>query len=177
MNLLKISQRTGFTLLEIMLVLVIVIMIGSALTMSMSSGRKTWASADTQISIQQDLRQAMMQITKDLRDSGEHHISCPPDGNPCTSVSFNVPEGFSVGNETGSIVWSDDITYSISSGQIIRHNGTDTLVLANNVTAMTFVRDPTIPSRMVKITLSAQRETIFGNLLNATLVSAVQLRN
>ena len=86
------EKTSGFTLVEIMIVVFIVSVIGAALFMSLSSGRKTWASADTQISLQQDLRKAMSQITLEIRDSGESQFSCLATGTPCTSVSFNVSQ-------------------------------------------------------------------------------------
>ena len=167
-------MKKGLSLVELMVVLLLITVIGAALFTVLSTGRTSWYSADTQISLQQELRKAMRQVTDDLRQSSGSQISFPADGNAYNSISFFVAEGI-LGS--GAINWSADaINYTLTDGQIMREQGTDSRVLANNVTAMNFVRQPA-SSNIVRINLSAQKETPFRNVLNASVNSAVLLRN
>jgi len=115
----------------------------------------------------------MAQIVMELRDSGTSQVSCPDDGSLCLYMTFSVSQG--INNVTGFIDWSGPISYTLSSGQIIRSEGADSRVLANNITTMTFKRNES--PRIVWINLETSRETTYGQTLSASLDSAVQLRN
>ncbi|HAJ57807.1 MAG TPA: hypothetical protein DCL35_08640 [Candidatus Omnitrophica bacterium] len=167
-------MKKGFTLIEVLVVVLLSSVIFSALFMVMSSGRTTWYEAETQIALQQELRKAMRQITDDMRQSGMSQISIPADSVAYSSISFNVSEG---AGGSGSIDWSPiPINMSLSGGQIIRADGSTTRVLANNITALGFVRLFTSP-KIVRINMTAQKTSTFGRVLNATLDSAIALRN
>ncbi|MBI5873879.1 MAG: prepilin-type N-terminal cleavage/methylation domain-containing protein [Candidatus Omnitrophica bacterium] len=167
-------MKKGFTLIEVLVVVFLASIIFSALFMVMSSGRTTWYSADTQISLQQEMRKAMRQIADDMRQSGISQISIPADSTTYSSISFNVSEG---AGASGVINWSSSpINFSLSGGQIIRTDGSTTRVLANNITSLGFTRQFTSP-KVVRTNITAQKTSAFGGVLNATLDSAVALRN
>lgn len=169
------SSLTGFTLLELMVVLLIVTVLGVALVATMSSGRTSWHEADTRISIQEELRRAIRQMIDDLSQSSVNKINISADNGNYSSLSFNVSTG--VNNATGAIVWSSDpITYSLSGGQILRVQGSDTRVLANNISALNFVRYAN-STKIVRLNLTAQKTTPYGRLLNASMSAAVYMRN
>ncbi len=167
-------MNKGLSLVELMVVLLLVAVIGSALFAVLSTGRTSWYSADTQISIQHELRKPMQQICDDLRQSSASKVSLPADGNTYNSVTFFVSEGAS---GMGAINWSSNaITYTLSSGQVVRQVGADSRILANNITALSFSRLPA-SSGIVRINLTAQKQSPFEFLLNSSLDSAVFLRN
>lgn len=167
-------MKKAFTLVEVLVVVLLASVVFSALFMVMSSGRTSWYSADTQIALQEELRKAMRQISDDLRQSGVSQISIPADGTSYSAVSFNVSEG---AGGSGAITWSGDaVNYTLSSGQIIRAYGAETRVIANNITNLSFLRQ-VASSKVVRINVTAERSTVFGSVLNASLDSAVALRN
>ncbi len=164
----------GFTLIEVLIVSFLASIIISAIFMVMSSGRTSWYDADSQISLQQELRKAMRQITEDLRQSGTSQISLPSDGNSYSNVSFYVSTGI---DGSGMIEWSTDpINISLSGGQAIRDDGSTTRVLANNITSLGFTRQ-IIAYKVVNINITAQKTSTFGRVYNASLESAISLRN
>lgn len=167
-------MKKAFTLFEVLVVVLLASVVFAGLFLVMSSGRTTWYSADTRIALQEELRKAMRQISDDLRSSGATQISIPADGAAYSSVSFNISEG---AFGAGAVNWSTDaINYSLSSGQIIRARGADNRVIANNITNLIFVRQ-VASSRVVRINVTASKSTVFGGVLNASLDSAVALRN
>lgn len=166
-------MRKGFTLLELMIVAALVAIIGAALFMAMSAGRTSWYEADTQIALQQELRKAMGQVTVDLMQSSKTQVSIPADGAIYGSIVFNISQGvFS----NGTINWGTPVSYALIGGQINRTQGGVSRILANNITRMDFRRQ-VLSSNIVRINLTVQKSTVFNRLLNASLESAVSLRN
>jgi hypothetical protein len=160
-------------LFELLIAVFIASIIFMALFMMMSSGRANWHRTDTQIALQQELRKAMRQITEDLRQSGISRVSVPADSANYSNISFAVAEGAT----TGAIIWSpNEIDYSLSGGQIIRTYNTDMRVIANNITSMVFRRFPATYT-IVRINLTSQKRSVTGQLINASVGSAVTLRN
>lgn len=167
------GMRRGFTLLEMMIVLAIVAVIGAALFMTMSTGRTSWYEADTQIALQEELRKAMRQITEDLVQSSKNQVSIPADGVVYSSMTLNISQGvFS----NGTINWGTPVSYALIGGQINRSQGSDSRILANNITQMDFKRQ-VLSSNIVRINLTARKSTQWNRLLNASLESGVSLRN
>ena len=167
-------MKKGFTLLEAMVVLLISTVIIAALFMTMTSGRSSWSTADTEISLQQDLRKAIVTMGQELRDSGNAHISCLANGTPQSSISFNVSQGV---DGTGNMIWSTiPVNYSVISGQLVRTENGNSEILANNITSLAFVRTASAVN-IVRINLTAQRTTQFSRLINASSNTAVMLRN
>lgn len=169
-----IKQTEGLTLVEVMVSVFILFVVLQGLYLVMSTGRRSWYVADTEISLQQDLRKAMWQISGDLYHSGTNQISIEANGTIYNSVSFNVSEGVTGG---GAINWSSiPISYVLSGNQIIRTEGAQTKVIANNITGFDLSRQVGSLD-IVRINITAQRMTVSGQLINASLDSAVLLRN
>ncbi len=167
-------MKKGFTLLETMVVALIISVIIGALFQVLSTGRVSWSSADTQITLQQDLRRASEEIAGDLHKSGITRVSCPADGVTYTAISFNTSQG---ALSTGVVNWSSvPINYSLSGGQIIRDEGAESRVVANNITSLGFTRGATTPE-IVTVSLTAQRSNPYGRTFNASLNTTALLRN
>jgi prepilin-type N-terminal cleavage/methylation domain-containing protein len=168
------SSLTGFTLLETLVVVAILSFVFAALIMVLSSGRTSWSQADSQIALQQDLRQAITEMVKDLGQSGQSQVSRPANSVAYASISFNQSQG---ALSSGAINWSTSpITFSLSGNQVLETQGADSRVLANNVTSLTFTRQVAAP-RVIRINMTTSRETMFGRAVNASLASSVFLRN
>ncbi|MGE5279580.1 MAG: prepilin-type N-terminal cleavage/methylation domain-containing protein [Deltaproteobacteria bacterium] len=166
-------MKSGFTLVELMVVVLLTSVVMSALFMVMSSGRSAWFEADTQVAVQQELRKAMREMTRELSMSGASQVSVADDSSIDTSISFNISNGSTAG---GGINWIGPINYSVSAGQLLRINGSDTRVLANNVSSLAFLRASS-PSRLLHINATVAKNTVGGRTINVTHEAAVFLRN
>ncbi|MFH1691622.1 MAG: hypothetical protein ABIC68_03490 [Candidatus Omnitrophota bacterium] len=164
----------GFTLIEIMVSVFIFFIVLEGLFLVMTIGRRSWYTADTGIALQQELRKAMGQITTDLYHSGTNQVSLPANSSVYNSISFNVSQGITV---AGAINWSSSpITYNLTAGQIIRNEGGQVRVVANNISVFDLWRQAA-SSDIVRINMTAQKTTVSGQIMNASLDSAVLLRN
>lgn len=169
-----IKKIMGFTLIEVMVSVFIFFIVLEGLFLVMTIGRRSWYVADTEIALQQELRKAMRQITTDLYHSGANQVSIPANSTIYNTISFNVSQG---ATSSGAINWSSSpIDYSLSSGQIIRTEDGQMRVIANNITAFNLWRKAA-SADIVRINMTAQKTTIPGQLINASLDSAVLLRN
>jgi len=89
----------GFTLIELMIVILIFsIMLGAAYSV-LTMGRTSWQTGDIQIELQQEARNAMDQMVKELRESGRNTISNiyqfvdPINGEQHQAISFASGRG------------------------------------------------------------------------------------
>ncbi len=108
----KIRKENGFSLVEmIIVVLLLTIMVG-VMYMSLFAGSESWHTTNAQIQLQESLRLTVLRISTELRESGK-------DKNGASKVTISNNSG--VNN-------SDIITFSIpilceSSGSIIDDDG------------------------------------------------------
>jgi prepilin-type N-terminal cleavage/methylation domain-containing protein len=63
-------NRQGMTLVEMMVALLVTSMLMAGVFSTLSSGRDSWLSTDTQIQLQQNARQVLERVSKELRESG-----------------------------------------------------------------------------------------------------------
>ena len=167
-------MKNGFSLLELMVVVLLTSVVMSAIFMVMSSGRSTWFEADAQVTVQQELRKALRAMKRDLTMSGPTQVSVEDDGAVDTSISFNVSLG-ALGS--GAVNWSTTpINFSLSSGQLIRTQGANTKVLANNISSLTFLRSGASP-RMLRFNTTVTKFTKANRNISVSQEASVYLRN
>lgn len=175
---------TGFTLVEVMIVLAIFSIVGGAIFATLAIGRTSWQSGNVQVEVQQESRRGINRMVKELRQSGSATIvGVPADGEYHNSIAFQMPEDIDgdgdVVDANGNIEWGSQITYSmggLDGKQLLRSKGGQVEVLANNITNFQFRRQATTPS-IIEITLQSQKTTIQGQLIGTTLSTQVRLRN
>lgn len=171
--------RTGFTLIELMIVMLIFSIILGAMFAVMNMGKASWHSGDTQIQVQQEARKGMDRIVKELRQTGTSTIiGVPADGNLYNTITFRIPDEDGI-DANGNIEWGNQIAYSLgglNGQQLLRTEGEGLEVLANRVVNLQFRRQATTPN-IVEITLQSQKTTIPGHLISATLNSQIRARN
>ena len=169
----------GFTLVELMIVMLIFSIILGAMFAVMNMGKASWHSGDTQIQVQQEARKGMDRIVKELRQTGTSTIiGVPPDGNLYNTITFRIPDEDGI-DANGNIEWGNQIAYSLgglNGQQLLRTEGEGLEVLANRVVNLQFRRQATTPN-IVEITLQSQKTTIPGHLISATLNSQIRVRN
>lgn len=79
-------MRKGFTLVEILFVVAILSFLVIGLFNVLTVGQNAWYNTDVSVEIQQDLRNALMRLTRELHQSG-FKCNNPPD---CTSTTIQV---------------------------------------------------------------------------------------
>ena len=63
-------SRFGLSLVEILVAVAIFVFIAGGIIAVFTVGQSTWQQTETHIELQQDLRKAMVRVTKELRESG-----------------------------------------------------------------------------------------------------------
>lgn len=175
----------AFTLVELMITVMLVTVIGMSLFYAMSTARSSWYLADAQISLQQELRKAALQIAGDLKGSSACQTSfpcsnCNKTSLACSSysndsISFNASEGM---GSNGSMVWVP-VGYRLNAGLIeYLYNVTTTNVTSRaiNVTALNFSRTATAPE-VFNVFLAGQRNATNSRVITANVTTSAALRN
>ena len=110
----KKNTKKGFTLVELMVVLLILSGMISGVYVMLGVGRNTWANADAQIQVQNSLRQTVERVARELRETGSNSVGTMQvtinNGtglNGSDVITFSIPvicqAGQSVINATGDV--------------------------------------------------------------------------
>lgn len=136
-----------------MIVILIFSILLGAIYVVLSISQTSFQAGSAQIVVQQEARKAMDKVVKEIREA----------------ASVNL------GNAYPFTIWGEKIKYEVTNGQLLREvEGQSPTVLANNVTSIQFTLSG---GDIVYIILAAQKTTVFGRILNATLNSQITLRN
>jgi len=84
---LKINSNTGFSLVELMVAMAILVAMMGGVYMSMAAGQNSWANTALQIELQENLRLTLEKVSKELRESGSN-------GAGAMQVTINDNTGF-----------------------------------------------------------------------------------
>lgn len=180
------KDSKGFSLIELMVVMVIFILVMGSVLGLLSVGQVSWQSGSSKITVTQELRRGMESMVKELSQAEISTLSLS-DGGTSNSISFKTAQdlngdgtiSFSSGELEGlratdpSIVYS--LTYSASLGfnQLTKTVDGSSSVLANYLTALQFTRS----SNIVEISISGQKTSAFGRVLSGSLNGRLALRN
>ena len=110
-----ISNKKGFSLIEMMVVVVILGLIVLGLVTFFTGGAKSWVAGQSQLEAQRNARQAMDIMIREIREASE--VTTKND----TKIIFDTP-------------WVTGITYELLSNTISRNN----IPLINNVSNLDF---------------------------------------
>ncbi len=174
----------GFVLAEFIMVVLIFSMIMGGIFGVLTVGRQSWHTGSIQVELQQEARRAMDWMVREIRQSGLNYapkhpggvIGLADDGLVHNTITFRMSQGWDNNNDW--IDWGNQIQYSIgglNNQQLLRTEGAQVVVLANNVVGLGFRRQPGSP--IVEISLQAQKVSAPGRTLQWTLNSQVTLRN
>ena len=114
-NLKNIKRQKGFSLIEMMVVVVILGLIVLGLVTFFTGGAKSWVAGQSQLEAQRNARQAMDIMVREIREASEVTT------NDDTKIIFDTP-------------WVTGITYELLSNTINRNN----IPLINNVSNLDF---------------------------------------
>jgi len=191
----RFKNSFGMSFLEMMVSIAIFTVIMSSIFTVIYTGRLYWRVGSSQIDAQQQARQAISYMAKELRQTraGTGRVgggaavaileNLPTDDNPYTSVTFRIPQDTTgdgnVLDSNGWIVeWSDKITYSLNGTQLIRSTDTgSSKVLANNITTLQFTRSSVAPL-LIKIRVVSNKVIPgTGENVNVPISTWVRLEN
>ncbi|PKP59123.1 hypothetical protein CVT91_07250 [Candidatus Atribacteria bacterium HGW-Atribacteria-1] len=155
----NIKNQKGFSLIEMMVVVVILGLIVLGLVTFFTGGAKSWVAGQSQLEAQRNARQAMDRMVREIREGNSIASS-----SNTTSITINYPASFG----------KSAVTYSLSlSGTTINR---DAVPLINNVETLNFsYPDAPIDSSKVHILLEVDVDDD-GNP-DVTLNTNVNLRN
>ena len=156
----------AFTLVEVLIVALIFSFLALGITQVMNLGNVTFPVDLGKIQLQQQTRQAMQWMTRELRQASNPVIT---GSNRITFDSFS-DAGLNYYLDTG------DANGDGLVNQILREFPAGSRrIMANNITSLTFTPDGP-PIRLIRIDINAGR-TILGKALDFSLVEQVRLRN
>jgi len=179
--------KKGFTLLELMIVVLIFTFLFAALLTVVSTSDRSWRTGQHKLTVQQEARKAMDIMTKLLRQSNPDWVIGGVDY-PITITSNNRIDFYQpVFDSTGNITMLQKVTFKLNPSnttQLLKNQGdtVNPVVIANNVQSVSFGGDcvgcgASCTGCAVTIDIQTQ-DTIQGNqVINFDLSSQVALRN
>lgn len=191
----RLKNSLGMSFLEMMVSVAIFTVIMSSIFTVIYTGRLYWRVGSSQIDAQQQARQAVAYMAKELRQAraGTGRVgggspvaileNLPADDNAYTFVTFRIPQDTNgdgdILDSNGWVVeWSDKITYSLAGTQLIRSTDTGaTKVLANNISTLQFTRSSTSPL-LIKIRVVSDKVIPgTGETISVPLSTWIRLEN
>src|SRR3989338_6579992 len=170
------KKHSGFTLIEIMVVMAVFSIIVSSLFSILTIGRNSWYQGGTAVDVQQEARKAMDKMVRELRESGSQKQNLPASSPySANGIIFQISTGV---DSNGEIIWgattnwadSSDphtgyaIKYYLNNNKIYRSIlssypsgtvvGADT-IMANNIQSLTFTGNAS-PATTVSVAVVAQ---------------------
>ncbi len=169
----------GMTLVEATITMLLFSIIIAAILATLAVARNSWQSGGSQLSVQQEARRGLNAMTEELRQLRLSTIAgVPADGGNYSSITFQIPQSIT---ESGT-TWSTNIQYSLgglNSAQVLRTQGGNQRVLANDISSLAFTRNAATPD-VINIIITGQKNTFPGFSViqsNITLDTEIKVRN
>ena len=155
------KKKSGFTIVEMMVTLVISVVIFGVLFSFLLAGQRSWHTEEGYIQVGQEARRAMGRMTRRLR--GSEIISCT-----AGSVTFCLNS-----NTNTYTIDSADINNDGLTNQIVYFGSGGTNVVAN------FIEDVSFTNGVSGLTIgiTASKETLQGDTVANTVSGKITLRN
>jgi len=115
-----IKNQKGFSLIEMMVVVVILGLIVLGLVTFFTGGAKSWVAGQSQLTAQRNARQAMDRMVREIREGKNVKTASDDD-----TIIVSIP---ALGSE-----FAYDVTYDLSGNTIVRIKNTTSNPLINNV--------------------------------------------
>ena len=90
----RIRNKNGFTLVEVMIAMALFVVVGTAGSMLLYSGQLSWSVTDTNIQLTENLRQILLRVSVELQESGTNSA-----GTLQVAVLDNIGEGGEGGSD------------------------------------------------------------------------------
>ncbi len=150
-------KQDGFSLIELMVVVLILGLITIGLVTFFSGGVRSWISGQNQLLAQREARQAMDRMVRDIREGKSYVIASDN-----TSITITYPASFN----------KNSVTYKLSGTKIEKEVNSIANSLIDNVTKLYF---DSIDSSKVRIILEVDVDN--DKKPDIILDSDVNLRN
>ncbi|MFH1868297.1 MAG: prepilin-type N-terminal cleavage/methylation domain-containing protein [Candidatus Omnitrophota bacterium] len=166
----KEKLRTGFTLVEMLVSMVIFLILLSAVHMVMSTGQKTFYSGSVSVDIQHELRKLKEYMVKELMQGREMNVAIT-NGD---TIDFSIPSTVDNG---GSITWQP-IRYRHEADlrQVLRDSQGSTKVIANNITTLALAQIVSEP-HLINVAATSEKTGVMGRTITYISGFDVRLRN
>lgn len=163
----KIKNKKGFSLIEMMVVVIILGLIVLGLVAFFTGGAKSWVAGQSQLKAQREARQAMDRMVREIREADYIYST-----SISSQIDFNTP-------------FDGPISYSLSgSGDLKRGSN----LMINNVQSLAFTyfdnsgnlvetSDHDKESKVSKVHIDLQVDVDQDNNPDITLNSDIDLRN
>jgi len=169
------SSLTGFTLVEIIIVTVILLMVTGVLFMVMNVGDISYSLNSEKIALYERARVALYWITRDVRQTTAAEILSDSNNPSSSHIKFRICSGF----ETDSPQLTSEYieyTYDSNEQRLTRRDNNNNFTLTfGNITAAPF--DITEPADSKLIVNIKMQNTVRGRPLTARLHSEIKIRN
>ncbi len=163
----RLNRSSGFTLVELITVLVLVVVVGLGVVLSLTrTNEQTWLRTDTMIASNTSAQRALDRLTADLRRAKRQFLRCDPQNvnNPVDDVLQFYPL-----NNT------PQVSYFVTAGTLYREQGgTPLQVAASGITA--FQPVCAANAELVQILLTARVKGLAGTM-DQTLMTQVRAQN
>lgn len=167
-------MRRSFTLVEVLICTTIIIIILGVIFYVLNTGRDSFYIISEKMELLHKVRNALEFMEGELLQSRRSLLSIPADGNYYNSVTFRIPDNIT---ENGTIVWSEEITYSLNSNnQLVRTQAGEEQIIASYVNELKFRIDNTLPN-LLEIYITAEKETFLEREISFSLESKIKMRN
>lgn len=166
-------MKKGFTLIEILVSIAILSIVIAGIFAVLNIGDMTWHSDMGLVDLQQQARQAMDSMVREIRQTNTN----PVEGNISIVLASEIT--FSIPPQNYGDAWIGPIRYYLDTqkDQIIREYPTGTTkVLANDINSLNF----SLSGNVITIQLSAEktvRNRVLSFPLTGTLTEQIKLRN
>lgn len=171
-------NKSGFTLVEMIVTILIFSILIGGLYASLHLGAESWGTNKTSIELQQELRKATEHIKNELLEASPSSITnVSANGIPETYINFKIPQGVS----NGTILWDpNSIQFALggtNTTNLIRStaNGSSK-VIATDISAIEFTRQTLTPN-VLDIKITAQKSTSGNRDLSQQTEFKISLRN
>lgn len=186
-------KTMGFTLVELMVVLVLFATLSSAIATLVFSAQRSWGTGSGQAVLTAELRRVLDVMSRELVESRPSQIQRPAaNGQWDAQMIFRIPQDRTVPPD-GSVLdangeiaeWSNDITYAQGRSNSCARTAvndpgllprTFVTTLANHITTLQFRRQAATAD-VVEIQMTASTMTELGQTMSRTMGTRVKLRN
>jgi len=177
---LKIKSKPddGFTLVELLISLAIMVVLLTGMTLTLDASIKNYDSNKDMFDAMNKARQSLLRITRDVRNATAIALigaggGQDPDNSQCSMVTGGDVISYRYENTAGAVLYEK--TLEANTLYLVDHAGTgEVYKLCDNVTAMTFDRavvpsDPT-SIRNVRISITVQAGDASQTVCTAAVV-------
>jgi prepilin-type N-terminal cleavage/methylation domain-containing protein len=168
----------GFTIIELLVVVLITAVIMTLLLLIMNVGQRSWFTGDVAIELRDQAVRAVTTMNKEISATRPSKTDLTI-GETDNSFTFYLPHDNdgdgSVVDSDGNIEWSAAVTYSLNAlNQIIRSQEGVNSVLGTNIASLEFTRTS---DRIIQVDILVIKTPNMGERLEDVEQSVIKMRN